>query len=103
MPNNSATIATPPTQALVCVSCGGELVERQKKWCARTKCQAAKARDRARVNREQVAKYRREQLKKEVAGRKCEGCGDELGPEYRRGAKYHGDPCGELARSRTAA
>ena len=103
MPNNTATTAEAPTQALVCVSCGGELVERQKKYCSRTKCQANKARDRARGNRELVAKQRREQFEREVADRKCKGCGGKLGPEYRRGAMYHGDPCRTLYNAKTAA
>ena len=96
MPNDNATM----TRALVCVYCGGQLNGRQRKYCDRNKCQADKARKLTEYRRDLRAQNRRKQFQEEIRGRVCQGCGDPLGPEYRRGAQFHGDPCRSLANAK---
>ena len=98
MPNDNAR----STRAIVCIVCGGPLKGHQQKYCNRNKCQAKKARTRAEYHRDKTAQKRREQFKKEIQGRTCDGCGDPLGDGYRRKARFHGDPCRGLFNAKRA-
>ena len=102
MPNDNATMTkTQERVHAVCVSCSGELTKRQQKYCARIKCQAKKARDLTQYGNQRIAERRRAAFEKEVANRKCQGCNKKLGPEYRRGARFHGEACRILYHANT--